>query len=146
MYFLFFNIGTDKENCSENMCSQNICSHTEKCMIRIDLDMFLLQMREAADERANAVDNKLTEMAAAQCQIREQIAELCAAVASGNGGKSAEETGQAMDQVRSEILGPVSKKKKKKMAKKQAQQVGIFRCIHFFLAFPHRFFKWVEFF
>ena len=40
----------------------------------------LLQMQKSIDEHANAVDNKLAEMEAAQCQIgEEQVAEFEAA-------------------------------------------------------------------
>jgi len=61
-------------------------------------------MRKAADDRENAVDAKFTEMAATQRQIGEQVAELRATVES-NYKKSAEDTNQAMDRMRSEILG-----------------------------------------
>ena len=64
------------------------------------LDLDLLQMRKAADERANAVDKKLVEMSAVQRQIGEQVSGLREMVK-----KSAEETKQAMDRQRDQILG-----------------------------------------
>jgi len=64
----------------------------------------LLQMRKAADQYANAVDVKLAEMAAAQRQIGEHVAELQGVVES-NYEKSAKDTKQAMDRVRDDIMG-----------------------------------------
>ena len=57
------------------------------------------------DERAIVVDVKLAKLEAAQRQIGEQVAELRVAVE-----RNATETGQAMDQVRSEILGAMATK------------------------------------
>ena len=62
--------------------------------------LLLLQMRNAVDGRENAVDVKLAEMAAMHRQIRAQGIELRALVT-----VSAEETGQTLDLLRSDILG-----------------------------------------
>jgi len=61
-------------------------------------------MQKEVDERENTVDSKLAEMEAAQRQIGEQVAELRGVVES-NYKKSAEDTNQAIDRVRDEILG-----------------------------------------
>jgi len=61
-------------------------------------DLLLLQMRKTADERANSVDKRLAEMAAAQLQIGEQVSglqEVVVAELREVVKKNAEATGQA---------------------------------------------------
>ena len=71
---------------------------------------YFLQIRKAADKRANVVDAKLAEMAAAmQRQLESQVVEL-QAIVERNCKKSAEEMGQALDRVRNEILDALATK------------------------------------
>ena len=69
---------------------------------------YFLQMKKVADERANAVDAKLAEMAT-QRHLESQVVELQATV-ERNCKQSAEETRKALDRVRNEIIGAIATK------------------------------------